>query len=1250
MAGHIGLNQNEMNKLKEVIEDLNYIFTLDEIDVVDVDNVIGKLRSLEVKSYIQNLCAGSRPETALREALFAVNSILGKYLYGYASAPPEVMEDGFVDYLIKDRFGHIIILELKSPFDSVKERDRAGRIMVRRLKQQRLNWEAHREQIKKYIMKGEYVVLTNLKEWVFFSRSLNPIDPKPFYSTTLAEFIKEYEVIGNLKDYADRREYQSVRYELDRKFLESLKKWVMKLSEAKFNVDDERKIELIIGLINKFIFIQTLDDYGVIDFKWILRNWEHYNNAWISKGKLKVLEEFFKMVNEWFYSYYDTELFRENVMDYIEKSEENIDLFYNSFRMVLGLTYLQTPIEFKGIMQYNFRLIDEDVLGKAYEIFLAERRREKGAYYTPKYITEYIVENTVGKIYDELLKEIRTSLESEEFDKSSELIKKFTSIKVLDPACGSGSFLIKALRKIKSKYDELNEIVKGLKGKYMKYYSSFELLQKVQDKLNRISKIENMIGPGGGRELISRLILRHIHGVDLDRRALEVAKVNIWLEAIKLSPSEFRFDRLPSRAEHILPDLQMNFGNGDSLIGLPEDLTVEMLSKKHKDDVVKLFRLRQKYLEDPTNPEFVEEIEEIKNKLRKELNEEFNKYLREKNLPLEIFDRTRPFHWALEFWHVFFNESGIPLPEEWRGFEVVIGNPPYVENKRLNLEIKKYLQTCGRYKSAYKLFDYAVPFIERALQLLNIGGLFGYIITNKFTVTDYGIRIREILAKNTKIDQMLDVSYLPVFKGTAIYPMILIFTKIKPPDDHEVIIAPKVSSENDIIENKYKFIKTKQKAILQTPGYIFDISGNIALREKILSLATVSLKEIVSIGYRVLRFTDWDELLDYVVDQKPHTPHVKFIGCGNIEPYFINWDSKLRLAGRTFKSSYLVKTSQVDENKWRILEMPKILIREVGTRLTAAFDQNGEYGNLTGMYALYDLDQKYEPRYLLALLNSSLLDFYYKSLYGSTHMAGGYLNFHGSYIENLPIIPATASQQKFIAELVSKIEVLKNAHHKLRAIWMEWCTRLKNGECSLYAILSEDARLIREGEFNKAWTSKVTSYPTESMPNTIFNSFKVVGEVGRHVIRIYGLDEDNRERLVYEMEFNNRELMLHIYYSLLQALESRAKIKNLPQLFTKTTIPIIKEVNRSPNELTPNIVRKATDEFKRWLNEEKIGFAETDIVKIDNEIEDVEAEIDALVFKLYGLEENEVKVVFDSLKTPTIYQRKVIDYFRRLEL
>jgi len=1244
------LTKDERATLNLILEDLRYLFDKDEIVGDEIDNVLQRLKSEEVRLYLLNLRYGSKPETALREAFIAGKSILLKYLFGEAA--PEVRSNGFLDYLVKDEMGRGIALELKPLFEAVVKTDKAGKPILEKLKQKKLKPEDYRDQILKYIQKGEvqFVILTDLKDWFFYSKELTPVQFKHFCAIGFFDFIREYDVIGNLRDYLERKEFESIRYDLDKWFLESLKTWVKKLSEVEFTVNDKRKLELIIGLINKFIFVQTLDDYGVIEFNWIRKRWSYHEQMWQRKGKLMVLTKFFDELDDWFFLYYDTELFREKILQYVKKDNENIDKLYRNLQLVLGLTYLQVPFgALKGIMQYNFRYIDEDVLGKAYETFLGEVRKEEGVYYTPKYITQYIAENTVGKIFDEVSAKIREKLEREELEDVKELVLRFISIKILDPACGSGSFLIKAIRIIVKRYKELSRLIEGYIKKYSNYAGTLDLPQEARTKLELLSEISEIIGPKKDRELIARILVRHIHGVDLDKRALEVAKVNIWLEAIKLTPKEFRYDKLPPDTNYILPNLQMNLCNGDSLVGLPMESTIEYLRENYRADITKLCRLRRNYLENPMEPKFAEEAEELKHKIRNMLKEKFTQFLETKNIPTQISDETRPFHWALEFWYGFFDEKGTPLLEDSRGFDIVLGNPPYVENKRLSPLTKKYLQNCGTYRTAYKLFDYAVPFIERALQLLNQGGRFGYIVTNKFTVTDYGIKIREILAKDTTIEQILDVSYLPVFKGTAIYPIILIFTKLKPPEEHEIMIAPKVSSEDDIFQIKYRHIKTRQTAILKTPGYIFDISGNILLCEKIRSLDIISLKEIASIGYRFLKFTGWSELLENVTDQRPNAPHLKFIGCRNIEPYLINWDSELRLAGRSFRNSYLVKPSQVDENKWKLLELPKILIREVGIKLTAALDENGEYGNLTGVYALYDLNSNYEPRFLLALLNSSLLDFYYKSLYGSTHMAGGYLNFHGSYIKNLPLIQAKAIQQKTIAGYVYRLELLKKIRCILFKLWKEWSTRLKNDEFTLHKVLSEDGKFIRSGDFKKVWTSKVSFYPTElAMPKKVFSDFKIIGEIKRNRIAIYGMDENNEEDLLYEMEFDDRELMLHVYFSMLQALGSRVKIKTLSQLFAKTMIPIIKEVNRNSKELTPNIIKKVRDEFEDWLSQNKIENLQADIVNIDNDIEDLEAKLDALVFKLYKLEEDEVKAVLDALKIPTLRQSKVLQFFKKL--
>ena len=1301
-----------------ILEDLRYLFNKEEIRQEELDNVLQILKSDEVKSYIQSLRSHSKPETALRESFIAGKSVLLKYLFG--EALPEVRSNGFIDYLIKDEMGRGIALELKPLFEADVEFDKAGKPILKRLRQKKIVPEVYLEQILKYIQEGEakFVILTNLKDWFFYSKELSPKEAKPFCTISFFELIKEYDVIGNMIDYLERKGFESVKYELDKRFLESLKTWVKKLSDVEFIVDENRKLELIIGLINKFIFIQTLDDYGVIEFNWIKKRWNYHEQMWQRKGKVIVLEKFFNEVDDWFYLYYDTELFKEKMLPYIKKDEENIDKLYGNLQLVLGLK----SDALKGIRQYNFKYIDEDVLGKAYETFLGEIRKEEGIYYTPKYITQYIAENTVGKVFDELLSEIREKLMSEEFEKVKDLVSKFISVRVLDPACGSGSFLIKAVRIIFNKYKELIQIINQCHKRYLNYKGSLDLPQENTVKAEILSSIKDMIGPNSDRELIARILVRHIHGVDLDKRALEVAKVNIWLEAIKLAPKEFRFDKLPPETNYILPNLEMNLCNGDSLVGLPEEFTIKYLYDKHRDDLVKLSALRVKYLENPINPTLIEEITNIKRKIKDELDKQFNEYLASNEISMQIVDQTKPFHWILEFWYAFFNEHGDILEGNSRGMGVVIGNPPYIKAKLMNRIIRSYLDKV--YSSATASYDVYVVFIEKSLQLLKKNGYFGFINPSKFAFTDYGLGIRKLVKEHAIIEKFIDFGDAQVFDEATNYTCLL-FLRKKKEENYSFRVAKvknraidlvtfvenlkrKIEAIEDFIENDFEIFTSSSSALAIDGLSLIPISKQ-QLHEKIMA-NNPRLKELTYKIFQGLVITPVEvfalsiiQPLGRYVKVKPIKPEyekeeyviekdllVPILKSSDIHRYFISSENyyvifPYKYVGKrgpefiaelideeevktkypkTFE--YLAKKRHFletrEEGRWKgsskwyeysraqnfgCHPLLKIITPGISTNADYALDEEGYYIDRGSYGIILKEGVNISYKYLLALLNSKVLDFVLKST--SPFISGGYYSYQTKYLNNLPIKIATETQVNEVELLVDRIIILHKAYHKFLKIWMEWCTKLKNDEYSLYKILGEDAQFTKTGLFDKAWTSKVTSYPSENgMSNKVFNSFRVSGESNRNIIELFGLDENGKEEIIYEMEFGNRDLMLHVYCSLYYALQAKTQIETLSQLLTKTIIPIIKEVNKNSKELTPNMIKKAKDEFVEWLKQNNIVSVEADIVKVDNEIEELEAKIDALVFKLYGLKENEIKVVFDSLNTPTIYQSKVFEFFRKL--
>ncbi|MCW3131329.1 MAG: hypothetical protein N2V73_01195 [Candidatus Methanospirare jalkutatii] len=308
-------------------------------------------------------------------------------------------------------------------------------------------------------------------------------------------------------------------------------------------------------------------------------------------------------------------------------------------------------------------------------------------------------------------------------------------------------------------------------------------------------------------------------------------------------------------------------------------------------------------------------------------------------------------------------------------------------------------------------------FIERSYQSLKRDGFFSYIVTNKFVSTDYGVKLRELILKNTQLKELLDVSHIEVFKGIATYPIIIIFKKI--PKFGRVTIGINITDESQISTKAFEKIYIPQNKFLKTPSYIFDISGNLMLCEEIRSNKfSKPLGEICDFYYRILGFTNWVNILKFVVKEKPKGEHLKFIGTANVTPFIVNPNIPLRVAGNEFKNCYLKFSSLFSRKAWNIFKKEKLLIKEVAKVLTTAYDK-GEYANLTGMYMIIP-KIKIPFFYLLGLLNSKLLNFYFSSLYSTTHMAGGYLRFNGSYLKELPIYISKTEKEILVIKRVSE--------------------------------------------------------------------------------------------------------------------------------------------------------------------------------------------------------------------------------------
>ncbi|MGC9779428.1 MAG: N-6 DNA methylase [Candidatus Heimdallarchaeota archaeon] len=488
-------------------------------------------------------------------------------------------------------------------------------------------------------------------------------------------------------------------------------------------------------------------------------------------------------------------------------------------------------------------------------------------------------------------------------------------------------------------------------------------------------------------EIKKWIIENNLFGVDLLKEAIAFAKVRLFIWSIKDVMNVTTISSLST-------DLSYNLDSGNSLIGLAKN---EIIWKNNLEKV------------DPDYLSFI------------------NNHFKNNRITMEEYQSFQPFHWNLKFRHVI--KQG--------GFDIIISNPPYIEIKKFRNEREKKVLS-KLYLSAYKLYDISILFIERGLQLLKEDGFLSFIITNKFISTDFGRRIRNMILSKTKIHSIIDVSYLPIFQSTATYP--IIFSIQKPEQDSEVSsisynkikIVPRVYELDNLHEKYNDYLTIKQSDFSQFPNEIFVLTENYDFISNIENNPEiVRLNDLGKFNYRILGFTNWIKFLENISTTTQNDNDLPFIGTTNIDSYFVNTSKEIKLAKKRIKSSYLQYHDSY-QKQWSVFKKPKLLIKEIAIALTVAFDP-GTFANVTGIY-MFIPDNHEILKTLLVILNSRLIQNYFKILYGSTHMAGGYLRFNGSYLKQMPIIlPDDRKPFNIIADylIILKKFILENASEEI---------------------------------------------------------------------------------------------------------------------------------------------------------------------------------------------------------------------------
>ena len=449
-------------------------------------------------------------------------------------------------------------------------------------------------------------------------------------------------------------EYSQLRGQLFEDFA------ALKLNKTKYSADV--LIEKAQKLLDRVIFVCFCEDKGLIDKRNILmeayESGKAFNSSWNN----------FKQVFRWI----DVGNDDPPIEDYNGGLFEYDPILDD----VLKIDSLRCQ-QLARLGRYDFDSeVSVDILGHIFEQSIADleelqrqatgvktdkkeaknksKRKVQGVYYTPAYITKYILEVSLGEYLERRRLEVETE---DELQSLRAYLQVLQNLKVIDPACGSGAFLIASYEYLFNEYSLINQQISDLGGKALS-----------SDKVKRL------------------ILTNNLYEVDLSPESVGITKLSLWLHT--------------AERKQKLENLDHNIKVGNSLVN-----------------------------------------------------------------DLKLSDRA--FDWEKEFPDVF--AAG--------GFDVAIGNPPYVRQEYIS-PIKPYLQK--HYQSYDGAADLYAYFYEKGVQILKPDGILSYIVTNKWLRSGYGEALRRFFTQHTLFEKIIDFGHAPIFQDADTFPCIVSLRKNSP--------------------------------------------------------------------------------------------------------------------------------------------------------------------------------------------------------------------------------------------------------------------------------------------------------------------------------------------------------------------------------------------------------------------------------------------------------------------------------------
>ncbi|MBE9231424.1 Eco57I restriction-modification methylase domain-containing protein [Cuspidothrix issatschenkoi LEGE 03284] len=850
-------------------------------------------------------------------------------------------------------------------------------------------------QVRRYGWSAKLIlsILTDFEEFSVYDCRIMPNKNDPAVTSRVkyfhyTEYIEKWEEIYNLfskeavlNGALEKFAESQIKGEItvDQAFLQEIEIWrenlaaniVWRNSQIK-----PRELNFAVQMtINRIIFLRICEDRGIEPYQQLYTLLK-FENIYQELGRLFINADY--RYNSGLF-HFQNEKGREQPDDFTL----NLQIDDSILKSILKKLY---PPE----SPYEFSVIPVEILGQVYEQFLGkvikispsrqaviedkpEVRKAGGVYYTPSYIVDYIIKETIGKIL------------------SGKKPEKIQEITILDPACGSGSFLIVAYQFVLDWY--LQQYLQNPK----KYKDKFYQISSTNWRLTSQER--------------KRILLTHIYGVDIDQQAVETTKLSLLLKVLEGESGETITTQLQLLKERALPDLDHNIFCGNSLID-----------------------------------------GEFYNKNQMNLLDEDTAY------------RVNVFDW----------EESFPQIMKRGGFDIIIGNPPYIRIQALkewaNLEVEFYKQN---YITASKgNYDIYVVFVEQGLKFLKKDGSLGFILPHKFFNAQYGVSLRKMISQGQHLEKIVYFGDQQVFSGATTYTCLLFLKNaqqanltlekvVNLADWKNTVNGYNTSNNNSntcqfgtidnssISELAWNFTLGKEADLFtklqQINCQLEDVTARIFQGLKTGSDRIYIVQELarennlIQVYAKETQKTYWleSDLLHLLIkggDSKKY--HLSTTNRLIIFPYRLNNGIIDLIPIQILSQQYPLTWNYLLENQnylqsrergkmlgenWYgytrnqaldVISLPKIFTPDIATTSSFSYDQEGDIfftGGVAGGYGIL-VKSGYAWQYILGLLNSKVLEFYLKKT--ATVMRGGYYSFESRFIRHLPIKLVDNSQPK----------------------------------------------------------------------------------------------------------------------------------------------------------------------------------------------------------------------------------------------